>query len=159
MPGHQRPDGPEASIAAAVESAADALLSVWDDVRESAPTRLSGSQLRALLVIEQNEGINLRGVANELGAILSSASRLCDRLVAAGLLEREPGRLDRREIALSLTPVSRTLLADLRGERRARLAEVLSRMSQAGRTALLSGLQEFHAMAEAPAATADARSA
>jgi DNA-binding MarR family transcriptional regulator len=159
MPGHQRPEGPEASIAAAVESAADALLSVWDDVRESAPTRLSGSQLRALLVIEQNEGINLRGVANELGAILSSASRLCDRLVAAGLLEREPGRLDRREIALSLTPVSRTLLADLRSERRERLAEVMGRMSQAGRTALLRGLQEFHAMAEAPTANVDARSA
>jgi DNA-binding MarR family transcriptional regulator len=159
MPSHQRPDGPETSIAAAVESAADALLSVWDEVRESADTRLSGSQLRALLVIEQREGINLRGVATELGAILSSASRLCDRLVAAGLLEREPGRLDRREISLSLSPVGRLLLADLRTQRRERLAEVLARMSHAGRTALLRGLQEFHAMADAPGVEAEAHPA
>jgi DNA-binding MarR family transcriptional regulator len=154
MPAHQWPDGPETSIAAAVESAADALLSVRDGVRVSADTRLSSSQLRALLVVEQCEGINLRGMATELGAIGSSASRLCDRLVAAGLLEREPGRLDRREISLSLTPVGRLLLADLRSQRRERLAEVLGRMSHAGRTALLRGLQEFNAMADASMADA-----
>ncbi len=148
MPERQGPDGPEHSIAAAVDSAADALLSVWDRARERAATRLSGSQLRALLVVEQQDGINLRGLASELGAILSSASRLCDRLVAAGLVEREPGRLDRREIALRLTPTGRAVLGELRAERRQLLADVLGRMSPAGRTALLTGLQEFHALAD-----------
>jgi DNA-binding MarR family transcriptional regulator len=139
------PDGPELSTAAAVESAADPLVSLWDASRERATTRLSGSQLRALLVVEGHEGINLRGLASALGMILSSASRLCDRLVAAGMLEREPGRLDRREISLSLTVVGHRLLEDLREDRRERLDRTLTRMSSADRAALLRGLRAFAA--------------
>jgi DNA-binding MarR family transcriptional regulator len=80
--------------------------------------------------------------------ILSSASRLCDRLVASGLVERAPGRADRREIALSLTPASRQLLADLRATRRELLTDVLERMTPAGRAALVRGLTDFAAAAE-----------
>ena len=59
------------------------------------------------MVVEQYDGINLRRLATLLDMLLSSASRLCDRLVAAGMLEREPGRFDRREISLHLTPEAR----------------------------------------------------
>jgi DNA-binding MarR family transcriptional regulator len=145
MSGKHGPDGPDQSIAAAVDEAAEALLSVWEAAREQASSRLSGSQLRALLVVEREEGINLRGLASGLGMILSSASRLCDRLVAAGVLEREPGRADRREIALHLTAAGHALLGELRADRRARLASVLGGMSEAGREALLRGLREFEA--------------
>lgn len=141
--------------AAALDEAAEALLGVWDTAREKATNRLSGSQLRALLVVEQDEGINLGGLAGNLGMILSSASRLCDRLVAAGMLEREPGRADRREIALSLTSAGRALLDEVRAERRDQLSVVLARMSPASRASLLTGLQAFSAAArpaEEPAA-------
>ncbi len=130
----------------AVDAAAEALLSVWDAARESASNRVSGSQLRALLVVEAYDGINLRGLAAQLGVILSSASRLCDRLVAAGVLERVPGRTDRREIALHLTPAGRRMLDELRSDRHRRIAAVLERMSPAGRQALLRGLAEFDAI-------------
>lgn len=148
MSGHERPDGPEQAIAAAVDAAAAALLSIWERAQERAAAQLSGAQLRALLVIEQHDGINLRGLAAALNSSLSSASRLCDRLAGAGVLEREQGRLDRREIALRLTTTGRAMLADLRAMRWQQLAEVLSRMSLAGRAALLTGLQEFHAAAD-----------
>lgn len=154
MPENAGPAGPGDSIAAAVGSAAEALLSIWDRAREQATAQLSGAQLRVLLVIEQREGINLRGLADEVGTSLSSASRLCDRLAAAGMVEREPGRLDRREIALHLTTTGRAVLADLRAVRWQQLAEVLGQMSPAGRTALLSGLQEFQAVAGRGSATA-----
>jgi DNA-binding MarR family transcriptional regulator len=133
--------------AAAVDDAAQALLSAWDSARERAIPRLSGPQLNALIVVEREEGINLRGLATQLKMILSSASRLCDRLVASGLVERVPGRADRREIALFLTPSSRQLLDDLRAARRAILTTVLDRMSTAGRAALIRGLTEFAAVA------------
>lgn len=129
--------------AAAVDDAAQALLSAWDTAREQATPRLSWPQLNALIVVEQQQGINLRGLAGQLKMILSSASRLCDRLVAAGLVERVPGRVDRREIALYLTPSSRQLLDELRVARRQILTEVLDRMSVAGRAALIRGLTEF----------------
>jgi DNA-binding MarR family transcriptional regulator len=133
--------------AAAVDDAAQALLSVWDSAREQATPRLSGPQLNALIVVEREEGINLRGLAAQMKMILSSASRLCDRLVASGLVERVPGRADRREIALYLTPSSRQLLDDLRAARRATLGTVLDRMSAGGRVALIRGLTDFAAAA------------
>lgn len=146
--------------AAAVDDAAQALLSVWNAAREEATPRLSWPQLSALLVVERAEGINLRGLAGELKMLLSSASRLCDRLVASGMVERVPGRADRREIALYLTPSSRQLLDDLRLTRQAMLASVLERMSPAARAALLRGLTDFAAVAD-PAAprSATARTA
>ncbi|MGX6602276.1 MarR family transcriptional regulator [Micromonosporaceae bacterium Da 78-11] len=110
---------------------------------------MSASQLNALLVIERTEGINLGRLAAELKMLLSSASRLCDRLVASGMVERVPGRADRREIAIHLTSSSRALLTALSAIRRETLAGVLQRMSGAGRAALLLGLAEFAAVAEA----------
>jgi DNA-binding MarR family transcriptional regulator len=133
--------------AASVDHAAQTLLAAWDAARERATPRLSSPQLSALLAVEGDEGINLRTLAGRLRMILSSASRLCDRLVASGLVERVPGRLDRREIALYLTPSSRQLLADLRTSRQEIIGDVLGRMSPAGRTALVRGLTEFAAAA------------
>jgi DNA-binding MarR family transcriptional regulator len=64
------------------------------------------------------------------------------------MVERVPGRADRREIALYLTASSRALLSELRRVRRAAVSDVLGRMSVPGRAALLRGLTEFAAAAE-----------
>ncbi|MEU7776375.1 MarR family winged helix-turn-helix transcriptional regulator [Micromonospora parva] len=138
-----RPTDPETSMAAALDAAAAALLGIWESAREGTANRVSGAQLRAVMVVEQADGINLRRLATRLDMLLSSASRLCDRLVAAGMLEREPGRFDRREISLHLTPEARRLLAELRANRRAQLDAVLTGMSREGRDALLRGMREF----------------
>ncbi|SCL39197.1 DNA-binding transcriptional regulator, MarR family [Micromonospora rhizosphaerae] len=130
-------------MAAALDEAAGTLLAVWEAARESTTSRLSGAQLRAVMVVEQYDGINLRRLATLMDMLLSSASRLCDRLVAAGMLEREPGRFDRREISLHLTPEASRLLAELRADRRRRLARVLAGMTPEGRQALLRGMSEF----------------
>ncbi|MGC5020523.1 MarR family winged helix-turn-helix transcriptional regulator [Micromonospora sp. DT47] len=134
-------------MAAELDAAAGALLSVWEAARERTTSRLSSAQLRTVMVVERYDGINLRRLATLLDMLLSSASRLCDRLVAAGMLEREPGRSDRREISLHLTPEAQRLLAELRQDRRQRLAEVLARMSGEDREALLRGIREFDRVA------------
>jgi DNA-binding MarR family transcriptional regulator len=150
MAEHHGSERPVPTRAAALDDAAQALLAFWDAAREQSTPRLSSPQLNALMVVEKDEGINLRGLAGRLRMILSSASRLCDRLVAAGLVERVPGRLDRREIALYLTPSSRQLLADLRAARLSMLGAVLDRMSPAGRDALIRGVTEFASAAAEP---------
>jgi DNA-binding MarR family transcriptional regulator len=159
MAEHHGPDGPDPMRAAAVDDAAPALLAAWDAARQLATPLLSGPQLNALLVVERDEGINLRGLAGQLRMILSSASRLCDRLVASGMVERVPGRADRREIALYLTPSSRQLLDHLRTTRRELLTDVLEKMTPAGRAALLRGLTEFSAAAADEAPPSAVRSA
>src|SRR5437764_8474868 len=103
-------DHRSADLLAAVEAAAEALVIVWGRAQEALQQPVSASQLRALLVIDMAGEINLNGLADKLGAIPSSASRLCDRLQAAGLLTRAAGRTDRREVVLSLTADGRSLL-------------------------------------------------
>ncbi|TDB78638.1 MarR family winged helix-turn-helix transcriptional regulator [Micromonospora sp. KC721] len=147
-------------MAAELDAAAGALLAVWETAREQTASPLSDAQLRAVMVVERHDGINLRRLASRLDMLLSSASRLCDRLVAAGMLKREPGRLDRREIALHLTGQARRLLTELRQDRRRRLAEVLAGMSGQGREELLRGIREFDRVArqcEGPTEPTDGR--
>ncbi|MFY1704026.1 MULTISPECIES: MarR family transcriptional regulator [Micromonospora] len=139
-----------------MDDAAGTLLAVWEAALQRPVARLSSAQLRAVMVVEQHDGINLRRLASELQMLLSSASRLCDRLEAAGMLEREPGRSDRREISLHLTREARRLLDELQADRRQRLAEVLARMSPAGRQALLRGMVEFDQVSRDPSADSGA---
>jgi DNA-binding MarR family transcriptional regulator len=153
------PEGPDPMHATAIDDAAHSLLLAFDAAREQATPRLSGPQLNALLAVERTEGINLGGLAAEMSMLLSSASRLCDRLVASGMIERVPGQADRREIALYLTSASRTLLGELRQARRLALVAVLQKMSGSGRAALLRGLTEFAAAAEESAEQAPAQTA
>jgi DNA-binding MarR family transcriptional regulator len=131
------------SDAAAIDAAAPALVAVWDAAREQAVQRVSSSQLQVLLGVQQAEGTNLRSLADSLGMILSSASRLCDRLEAAGMIVREQGAVDRREIALYLTAEGQELLDELRADRVRRLARVLEQMPAAARRDLILGLRQF----------------
>ena len=68
---------------------------------------LSAVQLRALTILQDNARGNLNGLAAAMGVTVSTASRLVDRLVAAGLVDRRPSPQTRREISLSLTPAGR----------------------------------------------------
>jgi DNA-binding MarR family transcriptional regulator len=139
----RQPNQLPADVAASVEAAAESLLIIWDRGLDGIRPRVSASQLRALLVVDRHQPINLGGLAEELGAIPSSASRLCDRLEAAGLVVRRISPEDRREIALSLTVEGTRLLEELRAARRAELSEVLATMTPASRAALLTGLRGF----------------
>ena len=143
MAAHRGPQGPDPTTAATLDDAAAALLAVWEAARAQADIGLSDPQLNALLIVERHEGVNLPGLASGLQMILSSASRLCDRLVAADLLERRVGAVDRREITLFLTARSSVLLRMLHAARQDMLADVLVGMPPATRTALLVGLAEF----------------
>ncbi len=145
-----------ADVAAAVEAAAESLVSVWDRSTEMSGTRVSSVQLRALFVVDRHGELNLNGLADELDAIPSSASRLCDRLEAAGLLLRDVSEQDRRVVRLRLSPTGRRLLRDLRQRRQADIAAVLARMPIGSRAALLEGLQAFRA-ADGSAAGSEGR--
>jgi DNA-binding MarR family transcriptional regulator len=136
---------PPDDLPAAVEAAAEALVLVFGRAAEGLHPRVSASQLRALLVVERHHEVNLHRLAGALGAIPSSTSRLCDRLQAAGLLDRSISRSDRRAVVLSLTGDGRRLLAAMRAERRADLARVLGAMTDQARAELLAGLHEFSA--------------
>lgn len=71
---------------------------------------LSPVQLRALTVLQDTSGANLAALAGQMGVTVSTASRLVDRLVAAGWVHRGPSPHNRRSISLSLTAAGTSLL-------------------------------------------------
>ncbi|WP_067797866.1 MarR family winged helix-turn-helix transcriptional regulator [Actinomadura formosensis] len=137
-----------ADSAAALDSAASTLMNVWSRAHNAPDVPVPSTQLRALFVLERGP-VNVSNLAGELGALVSSASRLCDRLEAAGLLTRDPGR-DRREVTVRLSADGQALLDRLRLRRLEDLTRVLAQMPASARAALLWGLTEFHEAASRP---------
>jgi DNA-binding MarR family transcriptional regulator len=130
-------------MAAALTTAADELMLVLDRGNDDLRPQVSPVQLRTLLIVEEVGAPTLGTLATRLHTVPSSASRTCDRLQTAGLLLRQIGAEDRREVALVLTSAGRRLLNKLRSARKRELLAVVERMSEPGRTALFEGLREF----------------
>ncbi|MBU2666511.1 MarR family transcriptional regulator [Actinoplanes bogorensis] len=134
-------------VAASVESTADALVSVLDTAGQAQNPSVPPAQLRVLAIVAGNSHTNMSRLAEALEVVPSSASRLCDRLEATGLLRRVPDPRDRREVRLLLTSSARRLLDELRERRRQALAEVLERMAPVDREELVRSLRAFAAAA------------
>lgn len=60
-------------------------------------------QLRVLMMVATRGPLNLAAVAEGLQVSASNASRICDRLLRAGFLDRRDDPSDRRNVVLSLT--------------------------------------------------------
>ncbi|MCT9089972.1 MarR family transcriptional regulator [Streptomyces sp. ASQP_92] len=122
---------------------AEALVATWIEAERTAVPRLSGLQLQALLITYRSPGINLTGMAEQVGAAPPTVSRLCDRLEAAGLLVRHRATTSRREIGLTLTAHGYEMLAALTERRFLAVRRVLQHVPAAQREALLAGLRAF----------------
>jgi DNA-binding MarR family transcriptional regulator len=108
---------------------------------------ISVVQLRALTVLQELGSASLVQLAEGMGVTASTASRLVDRLVAAGHADRRPSPESRRQIELRLTPDGRSLLGRYDELRLARLREILDRVPPDRRTIVLDALEELGAAA------------
>jgi DNA-binding MarR family transcriptional regulator len=131
------------SLALEIADAVDGLTELWSVAAQGASLRLSPHQLRALRILESAPGLNLTALAESMETGLPTASRLCDRLEAAGLLERALHPHNRREVRLSLTGHGRQVLGEVAARRSQALAAVLAAMDAAERAALSRGLRGF----------------
>jgi DNA-binding MarR family transcriptional regulator len=130
-------------VALEVADAVDGLANLWSVAAQGASLRLSPHQLRALRVLEAEPGLNLTTLAETMDIGPPTASRLCDRLEAAGLLERLLHPHRRREVQLVLTGRGRQVLKEVAARRSQALAAVLAAMEPGERAALRRGLRAF----------------
>lgn len=100
-------------------------------------------QLRALVLVATRTSVNASAIAAALDIHPSNASRLLDRLVQAGLLDRQESPTDRRHVALTLTPRGSRLVASVMAHRRAAYLRILGTMGAAERRRLSRALEEF----------------
>ena len=110
--------------------------------------RLSVVQLRALTVLRGLGAGNLGQLATGMGVTVSTASRLVDRLVAAGLVDRQPSPRSRREVALAVTGLGAELLERYDELRLLELRALLDRLPSGRRQHVLAALAE---LADVPA--------
>jgi DNA-binding MarR family transcriptional regulator len=131
---------------------------------ESVDASVSVTQMRVLVLLWTGEPLNLSAVAEGLSVNASNASRACDRLVSAGLVNRGELTADRRQRVLTLTRKGRTFVERLMRRREQELAEIVARMSDTDRETLMAALTPFNEAATAdlypagrPAASRDPR--
>ena len=141
--------GAETGLARLIEASERAV----EDLGSAVPP----AQIRALLIIDRAGSLNLSRLAESLGASPSPASRLCDRMLARGLLTRDRAPASRREIVLVPTESGRRLAGWVRARRRVALGNVLQAMSPDGRDALAEGLRELAVGTVARISAASAR--
>ena len=105
--------------------------------------RITLPQLRVLTAAAEAGCLSNADVARLLDVHISNASRLCDRLVDAGLLDRRDSEVDRRQVTLTATAAGRDLLDVVTAHRRSVFTRVLADMSARDRDALVRGLPGF----------------
>lgn len=100
-------------------------------------------QWRVLVLVHTRGPMNLASVAAELDVNPSNASRTCDRLTRAGLLNRREAEFDRRNVTLTLTTAGRRLVQKVTRQRRTAIEKVLATMSVGDRDRLADALEIF----------------
>lgn len=143
-------------LVAAVDVALGPVLALAAAAAVDTMQRVSASQLQALLYLGRTGSTNLTGLADALDVRPSSATRLCERMMAADLIAKRTATEDRREVVITLTAVGREVVVRIEERRRAALAAALNGLQEREQRALLAGLTALGASIDQSAR--DARS-
>ncbi|MGY1774253.1 MarR family transcriptional regulator [Geodermatophilus sp. SYSU D00804] len=100
-------------------------------------------QLRALTVLRARSGASLADLASGVGGSISTTSRLVDRLVTAGWVERRPSPASRRSVSLRLSAAGEELLDRYDALRLTELRAAVAALPDDRREPVLAALGEF----------------
>jgi DNA-binding MarR family transcriptional regulator len=100
-------------------------------------------QVRVLVVISSRESVSLGELAAAANLHTTRTSRLCDRMVAEGLIHRADDPADRRQLILTLTPSGEAVVRTVMRHRRDAIKPILARLTKQRSAELVSALTEF----------------
>lgn len=139
-------------LVTAVLTASRALVGVSARSLAEVEETVTITQFRTLVVLDNLGPINLIALAEELDVNSSTAMRMIDRLLVAGLVTREENPDNRREVLLGLTGEGATLVETVTRKRRAEIAKIVTAMPLERRTELVAALHAFADAASEPLA-------
>lgn len=99
------------------------------------------NQYRALVVLDEHGQMSVAHFARCCAIDRSTATRLCDRLVKKGLIDRERSFRDRRSVNVVLTPSARNLLESVARYRMNKISEVIHSVPVASHQQLIESLE------------------
>jgi len=140
------PDAAADAEVAAVMAASRVIVALTARSLTGAPVTLP--QLRVLAFLAERGPATLGEVAAVLRVHPSNATRTCDRLVEAGLVDRSDSPADRRRLSLGLTVAGRALVDGVMAERRAAIARVLAALPAGRRREVAAAMADFAAAGE-----------
>lgn len=110
---------------------------------------LTGPQWRVLRKLAEAgpEGLTAGQVCGHLGVTGGNMTGIMDKLEAAGLVRRDPHPEDRRALLLKLTPSGEALYGEIKPAYEARVAEVLSLLTDDEKLEMLESLERLAQLA------------
>ncbi|MGW0613774.1 MarR family winged helix-turn-helix transcriptional regulator [Streptomyces sp. NPDC002788] len=157
MPERETPVGAMDDVDAvtrAVLTASRLLVAVSARSLAAVEERVTLPQFRMLVVLSTRGATKLVALADLLQVAPSTAMRMVDRLIAAGLAERHHNPDNRRETLLQLTEEGRRTVEDATARRRAEIAAIVQRLTPTQRLALIEALTAFNEAGGEPLAPA-----
>ncbi len=100
-------------------------------------------QFRALVVLASRGALNPAAFAQALGVHSSTATRMCDRLVAKGLITREVPPENRREVVIGLTGAGRRIVDTVTQRRRTEITKIVENVPKSQQASIVRGLRTF----------------
>jgi DNA-binding MarR family transcriptional regulator len=101
------------------------------------------TQFRTLVVLDSRGATNLNGLADTLGVNSSTAMRMVDKLLSAGLVTRHDNPANRREVVIELTESGADLTRRVTDKRRAAIARIVRTIPAGQRDDLVRALAAF----------------
>lgn len=106
---------------------------------------ITTAQFRTLVILSVKGPMNLATLAGLLDVQPSATGRMVDRLVGAGLIDRQTHPASRRELLAALTTRGRQVVRQVTTARRAEIARIVEAMPPAERRGLVGALAAFTA--------------
>ncbi|MFI2347118.1 MarR family winged helix-turn-helix transcriptional regulator [Streptomyces sp. NPDC019443] len=131
------------AVTRAVLTASRLLVAVSARSLAAVEDRVTLPQFRLLVVLSTHGSAKLVVLADRLGVNPSTAMRMLDRLIAAGLADRQINPDNRRETVLQLTREGRRLVEDVTARRRQEITTIVERLAPEQRSALIDALTAF----------------
>ncbi|MDP9403134.1 MAG: MarR family transcriptional regulator [Actinomycetota bacterium] len=104
-------------------------------------------QCRALATLGQRGPLSLVGLAEALQVNPSTATRMCERLIEKGLVQRARAE---RGVSLDLSEVGKRVVLDITRARRRELDQIVSKLSRRERDELVRCMDAFRRAAGEP---------
>lgn len=112
--------------------------------------QVSLAQFRVLMLLAEHGPTRSGQLAEYLGVHPSTFTRMADRLVAGGWVERQEAPGNRREVHVTLTQSGADLVSEVVERRRAALEQILDPLDAPKCQAILTGLETFAEAAGEP---------
>ncbi|MFJ6789351.1 MarR family winged helix-turn-helix transcriptional regulator [Streptomyces angustmyceticus] len=128
------------AVTRAVLTASRLLVAVSARSLAEVEERVTLPQFRMLVVLSMRGSAKLVVLAELLQVAPSTAMRMVDRLIAAGLADRQTNPASRRETVLRLTDEGRRTVENVTSRRRAEISAIVERLAPDQRTALIKAL-------------------